>query len=254
MSSLFPGMNPYLERDAIWHGFHETFIPYTQEVLNAQLNPDFIAKIDEHVFIHELPEGARGKLAGRADVGVAEMAPHSSTASSAVLVAPAEVRLPNIDVERVSYLEIRDREDWRLVTVIELLSPSNKYAGPDREQYLAKRTTLLQSTAHFVEIDLLRGGPRLPLENLPKCDYYVLVSRYEKRPLADLWPIQLRDRLPSIPIPLTAARADAELDLKVVLDRVYTASGFEHYIYRHPPEPRLSGEDAEWSQQFVPTV
>jgi hypothetical protein len=43
--------------------------------------------------------------------------------------------LPSVDVKRVSYLEIRDREDWRLVAVIELLSLSNKYAGPDREQY-----------------------------------------------------------------------------------------------------------------------
>jgi hypothetical protein len=108
-------MNPYLERDAVWHGFHETFIPYAQEVLNAQLNPKFIAKIDEHVFIHELPDDARGRLVGRTDVGVAEIAPSARTVPAALLEAPTEVRLPSVDVERVSYLEIRDREDWRLV-------------------------------------------------------------------------------------------------------------------------------------------
>ncbi len=253
MPSPFPGMNPYLERATVWHGFHESFIPHAQAELNRQINPNFIAKIDEHVFIHELPEQARGAFVGRADLGVVEIAAAKNVAETAVMPAPAEVRLPDVDFERVSYLEIRDREDWRLITVIELLSPTNKYAGPDREQYLAKRAQLLHSTAHFVEIDLLRGGPRLPLEDLPDCDYYVLVSRCEKRPAADVWPVHVRDRLPVVPIPLTGHVADAQLDLQAVLNRVYDAAGFEHYVYRNAPEPKLETKDVDWAQQFVPS-
>ncbi len=79
------------------------------------------------------------------------------------------------------------------MTVIELLSPTNKYAGPDREQYLVKRRELLASPVHFVEIDLLRGGPRMPMQDLPECDYCVLVSRVETRLDAGLWPIRLRE-------------------------------------------------------------
>jgi hypothetical protein len=51
-----------------------------------------------------------------------------------------------------------------------LPSPANKHARPDREQYLARRLQSLNSPVHLVEIDLLRGGPRLPLEGLTECD------------------------------------------------------------------------------------
>ena len=119
-----------------------------------------------------------------------------------------------VDVEHLSFVEIRDRQGRDLVTVIELLSPTNKRPGPDREQYLAKRRQLLASGVHLVEIDLLRGHPRLPLDDLPPCDYYVMVSRAEERPQAGLWPLGLRDPLPPIPVPLRAADPDASLDLQ----------------------------------------
>jgi hypothetical protein len=170
-----------------------------------------------------------------------------------VLPAPVQVRLPSVDVERQSFLEIRDRASRELVTVLELLSPSNKYVSPDRDQYLAKRSQLLASRAHFVEIDLLRGGPRLPLENLPACDYCVLVSRVEERPSAGLWPIRLREQLPTIPIPLRPPHADVQLDLQEVLHRIYDAAGYEDDIYEGQPQPRLSPEDAAWAQPSVPT-
>src|SRR5208337_4659432 len=89
-----------------------------------------------------------------------------------VLEAPARVETPKQDVERVPFLEIRDRVGRELITVVELLSPSNKRPGDDREQYLTKRRELLRSRAHLVEIDLLRGGAAMPLKNRPDCDYH----------------------------------------------------------------------------------
>jgi hypothetical protein len=65
-----------------------------------------------------------------------------------------------------------------------------------------------------VEIDLLRGGRPMPLENRPKCDYSVLVNRAEARPWAGFWPIDLRPRLPIIPIPLLPGDRDARIDLQ----------------------------------------
>jgi hypothetical protein len=211
-------MNPYLEQERAWNDFHESFMPAARDAISVQVRPHFIAKINEHLFIHE---------------------------------APATVRLPPVDTERLSFIEIRDRDDWQLVTVIELLSPSNKYAGPDREQYLAKCRELLASAVHFVEIDLLRGGPRMPIEDLPACDYCVLVSRVEARPEAGLWPNRLCERLPVVPIPLRRPHADAQLDLQQVLHRVYDAAGYEDYIYRGQPQPQLNAEDAAWAQQIV---
>ena len=64
------------------------------------------------------------------------------------------------DVERREvYLEIVDRyRDERVVTVIEILSPTNKSLGAGREAYLEKQEATLRSEAHLVEIDVLRTG------------------------------------------------------------------------------------------------
>jgi hypothetical protein len=243
-------MNPYIERELVWHDFHESFMPFAREVLSAQVRPRYFVRIDEHIYIHESEEVTR-RLVGRGDVLLTEGVPQPGTSGVQLLEAPAHVQQPVPDIERLSYLEVRDRAHRDLVTVIELLSPSNKQPGPDRDQYLAKRAALLTSAAHYVEIDLLRGGPRLPWLDLPECDYYVVVSRCGKRPDAGIWPIQLRDRLPLIPIPLKEGESDATLDLQQVLHRVYDSSGYADYIYTNSPEPTLSAADAAWAEQLI---
>ncbi len=67
MPSPFPGMNPYLEQEDVRHDFHERFIPLVATLLGGQLRPRYIVKIDEHVFVHELPAESR-RLVGRADL------------------------------------------------------------------------------------------------------------------------------------------------------------------------------------------
>ncbi len=253
MPSPFPGMNPYIERASVWHDFHERWIPLAAELIGAQVLPRYYVRIDEHMYIHEL-SGDERRFLGRADVLVPALAPSAaaSAAASSVLEAPAEVGIPAVDVETLSFLEIRDRDRHELITVVELLSPCNKYAGPDREQYLAKARQLQRSWVHFVEIDLLRGGPRMPWLNMPECDYCVVVSRVERRPRAGFWPVRLRERLPEIPIPLRIGEVDARLDLQQTLHRIYDAAGYGYHIYAGPPEPQLAGADATGAAQFVP--
>jgi hypothetical protein len=248
-------MNPYVERASVWHDFHESFMPLVREILTAQVLPRYFVRIDEQMYIHEFSAGER-RFLGRGDVLVPALTPPATTnvAVPPILEAPAHVGVPAIDTETLSFLEIRDRENNELVTVVELLSPSNKYAGPDREQYLAKARQLQRSWVHFVEIDLLRGGPRMPWLDMPACDYCVVVSRIEERPKAGFWPIRLRERLPEMPIPLRRGDPDARLDLQQVLDRIYDAAGYAYYIYTGPPEPALSSEDAAWAHQFLPTT
>jgi hypothetical protein len=154
----------------------------------------------------------------------------------------------------VPYLAVRERDTNELVTVIELLSPTNKHIGPDHEQYLGKRTEILRSRTHLVEIDLLRGGVRMPPEELPTCDYCALVSRVEERPRAGVWPWRFRDPLPVVPIPLRGNDPDARLDLKAAIDQVYDGGGYEDYIYSGLPEPQLAPDDAAWAAQFLPTT
>jgi hypothetical protein len=244
-------MNPYLEQEAAWQDFHQRWIALAADLLGAQLLPRYFVKVEERLYVHELEEPHR--FLGRADIAVAQgNRVDGGRASTQLLEAPAQVELPAVDVEHQSYLEVRDRSHRNLVTVLELLSPTNKRPGKDRDQYLMKREQLLASQAHFVEIDLLRGGPRMPFVNLAPCDYYAMASRVEKRWQADLWPIGLRERLPEIWIPLREADPPVRLDLQQTLHRLYDAAGYELYIYQTEPEPLLSPEDAAWAHQFIP--
>jgi hypothetical protein len=246
-------MNPYLEREYVWHDFHESFMPLVREVLSAQVLPRYFVRIEEHLYLHELSARER-RLLGKADVSITPTSRSGDTPPTATaVIAPAEVTLPlAVDVERESFLEIRDRESRQLITVLELLSRSNKYAGPDREQYIGKRNQYLFSPAHLVEIDLLCGGPRMPINDLPSCDYYVMVSRAPDRPRAGIWPLQLADRLPVVPVPLRTGEPDATLDLQEVLHRIYDAAGYAVYVYEGSPEPELSSAQQSWAQQFLP--
>jgi Protein of unknown function (DUF4058) len=252
MPSPFPGMNPYFERANHWPDFHNEFLTFLRRQLAPQIAPNYIVQLENHVYIHDLPPEPR-RLLGRPDISVVRSdILAAGRPNLALLEAPAEVQLPAVDIERVAFLEIRDREGRDLVTVIELLSPSNKRPGDDRQQYLAKRREILRSTAHLVEIDLLRGWTPMPAENRPEGDYSVLVSRAGQRPRAEFWPIRLRDRLPVIPIPLRAADRDGRVDLQEVLHQAYDGPEYEIFIYAGPPEPPLSAQDAEWAATFLP--
>jgi hypothetical protein len=117
---------------------------------------------------------------------------------------------------------------------------------------LTKRSGLLRSPVHFVEIDLLRGGRPLPPEDRPGGPYSVVVSRAGMRPQADFWPFGLHDPLPTVPIPLKAADGDARLDLRAILDRVYDESGYGYFLYHHEPDPPLIGEEERWARSLIP--
>lgn len=256
MPSPFPGMNPYLEQASVWEDFHQAMVTEIRESLALQVRPNFFVKLEERVFIHEPSSEERIRLLGKPDVSLFN-SPFPNRQSVAVASSIPErlsaiiATIPDVEVEKHAYIEIRDRHNRQLVTMIELLSPTNKRHGPDREQYLMKRSVLMCSPVSIVEIDLLRGGPRLPISGLPTCDYCVMVCRPSMRPNVEAWPIQLRDELPIIPIPLNQDFPDAKLDLQVLLNRVYDAAGYEDYVYESQPEPMLSETDAAWVSSFV---
>jgi hypothetical protein len=246
-------MNPYLEHDDAWHNFHEQFPDAVVAELEPQLGPNYFAKVDEHVYIHELPEDQR-RFWGRADasVGLTSREAVTQGGGAGTRTAPRQVLLPVVDRVGLSYVEIRDRRSRRLVTVIEMLSPSNKRPGVDRDQYETKRAEILASQAHFVEIDLLRGWERMPFAEEVQCDYCVLVSRYADRPRGDLWAIGLREPLPCIPIPLLENDPEPELDLQKLLHHLYDTRGYAKFIYQSEPEPPLAPEDAAWARSLLP--
>lgn len=249
MPSPFPGMNPYIEQPAVWQDFHTRFMSTAVEVIGAQVEPRYFVKIEEHLFVHERFESQWSPF-GRPDLSVL---PGDETApvpfGGATVIAPATVFTPDAVEEEVQrYLEIRDRQSREVVTVIELLSPSNKDSKEGRQQYWNKTRLLLsRTTSNLVEIDLLRGGPRLPWREMKECDYYALVSRVSERPRVGFWPVRLREALPTIPIPLRPDEPEPTLDLQALLHRIYDAGRYRLFIYDTAPEPPLRAADAVWA-------
>lgn len=253
MPSPFPGMNPYLEHPGVWVDFHHTYLTFIREAIAGQVAPDYQVRIEQHVYIEDEPDDRRLIGIADADVRIEGGSPASVGGTVAVLTPPAQVQMPKVRRRKARYLTIRTGTGERVVTVLKLLSPANKDGGVDQAAYLAKRRELLAGAVSLVELDLLRGGMRMPLGRHAACDYYALVSRPPDRPTADFWPIRLRNPLPVIPIPLDPGRPEATLSLQDTLHRAYDSARYGPSLYRRPPEPRLPAEDAAWAEGLIPT-
>jgi len=153
-------------------------------------------------------------------------------------------------------VQIYSAVDEELVTVIEILSPLNKLFGHDAyTQYLQKRTQILKANkVHLLEIDLLRGGKRLPLaQPVPAATYYIILSRAQTDPRVSVWPIQLQESLPEVPVPLRSPTPDVILDLESAMTIIYDNGAYDVQLdYRKdPPVPKLSTEQATWVKQLL---
>jgi hypothetical protein len=243
-------MDPYLESPRFWLDFHNALAAEIRSQLNLCLGPGYAAWLDSYA-AYETVEVAR--LHGiRPDVSVLATTPREEVPAGGVVIAPAPAT-SSVPVEapaRLFRVEIRTTAQDQLVAAIEILSPANKRAGHDDcLEYQRKRRDLLRSSAHLMEIDLLRGGERPPLEKpVPAAPYYVVLSRAERRPTVDVWPIQLADSLPLLPVPLLEPDPDAPLDLATAVAAVYERGPYQRVInYQEPPPPpSLSAQEAEW--------
>ena len=259
MPSPFPGMDPYIEHPEVWSDFHGGLAGEIRATLNATIQPRYVARMTPYV-TYEVIKVAQSH-AIRPDVGVWQPQPPIEQAegvATVVMPAPAESLVPLEVPLRLYSVEIRAAGDMLLVTAIEILSPVNKRAGHEAHvDYLRKRRELLRSQAHFMEIDLLRGGKRPPLERpVPAAPYYVTLSRVERRPTVEVWPIQLADKLPVLPVPLLEPDPDVALDLGAVVGRVYERGGYAVLIdyQQPPPPPPLSETEARWLDEHLHQV
>jgi hypothetical protein len=257
MPSPFPGMDPFLENQ-IWEDFHHAMIEVMREVLIHQTRPRYVVRVEEHVYVEHVPDRASEHI--RPDVTVLERAEReallksSSRTTTAAAIIPVMVPLPVPERIREAFLTIRQRQTSEVVTVIEVLSPGNKRAHSDgRREYLRKRESVLLSDTHLVELDLLRGGIRLPtLQSLPPGDYYAFICRQEQRFQAAVYAWSLRQPCPSIPVPLAGADPDAVLDLQTIFTLVYDRAGYDYSLnYRQSIAPPLSEADQAWVQHVL---
>ncbi|MEZ4658135.1 MAG: DUF4058 family protein [Caldilineaceae bacterium] len=256
MSSPFPGMDPYIESPDIWGDFHAALATEIRTQLNRQIQPRYVARLIPYTAYEVVEIGETRAI--RPDIGIwMPHPPAGAVGEIATAVTPAPVRASitqEIPIELLS-VEIRKTGSMELITAIEILSPVNKRVSHDAyTDYLRKRREILRSSAHLLEIDLLRGGERPPLQGaIPVAPYYVSLSRVEDRPSVEVWPIQLWDELPVLPAPLREPDQDAQIDLATMVATLYEQGGYATLIdyHRQPPPPVLTKEQNQWLDDYL---
>jgi hypothetical protein len=256
MPSPFPGMDPYIETPELWSDFHSDLASEIRTELNRLIQPRYFARLTPYMTYEEIDIGLPRGF--RPDVGVSQPQPPAGgpvRGAATITPAPEESRVPLEVPLRLNRVEIRTVGVQQLVAVIEILSPVNKRpAHQAYRDYRRKRRALLRSEVHLLEIDLLRAGERPPLEQpVPPAPYYAVLSRADRRPNVAVWPIQLRDLLPVLPVPLLQPDPDAPLDLGTAVADVYERGAYAAQIdYRPaPPPPPLSPEEAGWVEELL---
>jgi hypothetical protein len=222
-----------------------------QLALAPQLRPRYYVALEERIYVTE-PE--QRTFVGRPDVAVVaspetERMPQSPPSESPVLA----VRVPLPDVVRETYLEVREAGTDYVITVFEVLSPTNKRAGRGRRIYEDKRMEVLTTRSHLVEVDLIRSGEPMPLiDDGRASEYHILVSRGDRRPNAILYPFGVRQPIPAFPLPLKAHDQEPMVDLGRLLHDLYDQASYDLRIdYTGDLDPPLPPADAAWADRLL---
>ena len=216
----FPGMNPYLEDPLIWPGFHNRLIANMADDVGTRVPDNYRVDIQERTEVVTIGE----------ENGVA-------------------VKVAAPDEARVTYLYVQRMPDWKVVTVVEVLSPTNKIPGDGKVSYLHKREEIFASGVSLVEIDLLRGGRPMPLQTVaPPSHYRILISRGWERPDAILFPFSVQQTIPKFTLPLSPADDEPEIDLGPIINAMHRTARYGQ-VTRYadpPPGPMFTGDYQEW--------
>lgn len=250
MSSPFPGMDPYLE--AHWRDVHTSMMTYIRDQIQDQLPFDLVARVEESVSV-DMEDGAR-LIAP--DVSVVEDFEHAAMGVQSESIAVAEPLLVLEEVPQTArHVQIRDVSSGeRVVTAIEVLSPTNKLTVSGREDYRRKQRDYLNAGVNLVEIDLLRGGQHVlaaALEFIPEERRRTYMMSVRTRIRTKLFGVSLREPLPVIPIPLRFTDRDVSLNIQQIIDQVYDRGRYAKLNYQPDPEPPFSPEDVVWVETLL---
>jgi hypothetical protein len=266
MKSPFPGMDPYIEARGLWGDFHPGLIGEIHRALAAVVPDHYLVRHGERSYVVLAEEEGKVSHPFLPDVGVTSPMAHGPAppprSATAVVEPAAEEEVVSMrafiaEEHRESFIEIYEADpEVRLVTCLEVLSPSNKRRGTEGwDLYLRKRHALMLGAANLVEIDLLRGGERFPmLDPWPNSPYALLVARKERSPYCRVWRGSFCKPLPGIPVPLSRPDPDVSLDLQPMIEAIYARSRYYRSIdYSKPLPPPLSPEEAAWLKQHLPS-
>ncbi len=221
MPSPFPGMDPYLEAATLWPAFHHQFVAGLYQLLLPGLVDRYRARVAQRVYVTE------------------------------VALFTSVVRDQHVE----ELIEIRQRGDGRLVTLIDAVSPANKATPEGRQAYLNRRLEAKSGGANLVEIDLvLQGEPLLDYsrDGLPDWNYAVTVTRAAQPERYEIYTATLQKRLPRFRLPLAGDDRDTVLDLQSAFARCYDQGGFGARIdYHQDPAVTLTDEDRQWLDELL---
>ncbi len=258
MKSPFPGMDPYLEAQGRWRDFHSGAITYCRDALSDCLPEDYVAQMDEEVRVVSWQEGHDRPM--RPDVAVlrhgqsvGEEPAGGVSVATVSLLEPVAIPFAAVSDEvRDTWIEIRKLPDERLVTAIEILSPTNKDSS-GRGEYLQKRHRLRREGVNLVEIDLLIAGQRPAMARpLPPGHYFTIIGRATMGETAEVYAWSLQQALPRIPIPLEDPDPDVFLDLAGIFALAYERGRYGRLIdYSRPLDLPLHPQDRAWAESVA---
>jgi hypothetical protein len=254
MPSPFPGMDPFIEACGLWGDFHDKLIGEIEREVSRQLPARYVARMGERTYVEWIDprdlESMTRPFEPDVSIRGRDWAKGDRSGGAAVVEADPQAVVMHglIEIEHHEiFLEIRELDPQRrLVTCIEVLSPSNKRFGTvGWLQYDRKRQVFLEGHANLVEIDLLRGGRRRGMEEpWPDSPYYVLAMRKAAAPACQVWPARIDRPLPECAIPLVPPDADLGLPLQSLVDAIYARSRYEVDIdYARPLDLPLRPEE-----------
>ena len=216
MPSPFPGMDPYLEDDKLWPAFQHQLVSCLYQILLPGLVDRYRARVGQRNYVTE-----------------------QALFTSVIREEHHE-----------EFIEIRQRSDGRLITLVDVVSPANKISAAGRKTYLEKRRECRSAGSSLVEIDLvLQGQPMLDYsrEGLPDWDYAVTVTRSTQPERYEIYTSTLQKRLPRFKLPLAADDRDTVVDLQAAFLRCYDQSGLGAQIdYQRSPAHVTDEEDRRW--------
>jgi hypothetical protein len=257
MPSPFPGMDPYLEDH--WRDVHSRLVIYICDALQDTLPSSLRARVEERVVLESTEEDA--KVDRYPDVRVIEIRPESVGPRKANGAAVAEPIILTAETEPFTetYIEIIDISSGnKVVTILEVLSQTNKEANGGMTAYKRKQREVCNSDTSLVEIDLLRGGKHVLAIRLPhipakqRTPLMVCVRRAWVKGIAEVYPMPLSQPLPKIKVPLRQKDADAILELQPLIEQCYRRGGYDGTIdYKKDPEIAFSESEAKWADQLL---
>jgi hypothetical protein len=243
-------MDPYLE-GYLWPDVHSALASKIRQQLTPLLRPKYTARLEVYLAEDPFPESEIGILYPDVEIlamPVAQRFEQDLPGSTLTITPPAlRLPLPQTVPVRIINVEIRDVAQNRLVTSIAILSPVNK-REPGLTAYRQKRRRIYQAGVHLLELDLLRRGTRpFAQPRLPRVPYCIALTRAQSQQI-ELWPVDLPQALPIVPVPLNAPDPDVPLDLQGALKAIYDEAAYDLSLDygQMPPPPALSEVEEMW--------